>query len=248
MSKGWWGGKFPIINLFCSKFIFASMRYRILTCRLKNSFREKKAVLVNESSTALVLRTWLDNGFNKLNVGGGSKNLEGFVNIDFVRHPTAEREVIANILDLSFVPSNSMSHIHCNHVIEHLTEEQLRHQILDYRRILKDNGCLTIRCPNSLGASFGFWFEPVLEQNRNEFIALGYPPDESFGNPEDKWLHKDLFGLLHWFYGDMGNIENQHFNIITPSKLKRYLEVSGFKILKMTEPESINIILVAKKM
>ena len=248
MANGWWGGRFPIVNLFCSKLIFASIRYRILTCRLKNSFRKIPVQLVNDSSTALVLRTWLEKGFDKLNVGGGPKNLEGFVNIDFVRHPTVDREVIANIIDLSFVPNNSMSHVHCNHVIEHLTEEQLRHQILDYWRILKDNGYLTIRCPNSLGASFGFWFEPVLEQNRNEFVALGYPHDENFGNPEDKWLHKDLFGLLHWFYGDIGNIENQHLNIITPSKLKRCLEMAGFKILKMTEPESLNIALVAKKM
>ena len=248
MANGWWGSRFPIVNLFCSKLIFASLRYRIFTCRFKNSFRRKNLLVVNDLSTALVLRTWLDKGFGKLNVGGGPKNLEGFVNIDFVNHPTVEREVVANILELSFVPNSSMSQIHCNHVIEHLTEEQLRHQILDYWRILKDNGCLTIRCPNSLGASFGFWFEPVLEGDRNEFIALGYPPDESFGNPEDKWLHKDLFGLLHWFYGDMGNIENQHLNIITPSKLKRCLEVAGFEILKMTEPEALNITLVAKKM
>ena len=128
-----------------------------------------------------------------------------------------------------------------------MTEEQLRLQILEYRRILKDDGCLTIRCPNSLGASFGFWFEPILEQKRNEFLALGYPSDENFGNPKDKWLHKDLFGLLHWFYGDMGNIENQHLNIITPSGIRQHVEDAGFHIVKMTDPEAVNIVLIAQR-
>ncbi len=120
-------------------------------------------------------------------------------------------------------------------------------QLREYHRILKDTGLLTIRCPNTLGSAYGFWFEPIPEKDREEFVALGFPTDETFGNPADGWMHKDLFGLLHWFYGDVGNIENQHLNIITPTKIKSYVESSHFRIIKMADPEALNIALIAIK-
>ena len=60
-------------------------------------------------------------------------------------------------------------------------------------------------------------------------------------------MHKDLFGLGHWFYGDTGNIENQHLNIITPSKIKHMIEHAGFTVIKMAGPEAINIVIIARK-
>ena len=247
MANGWWGSRIPVINLLLSNFIFICVRFRIIICRFKNLIKNKKVKIINDTLTTIALNTWIDQGFDKINVGGGAKNLEGFFNIDFVHHPDVKREVVANILDLSFIPSGSMKHIHSNHVLEHLTEQQLQEQLLSYYRILTDGGYLTIRCPNALGASFGFWFEPILEKEREKFIALGFPCDESFGKHEDKWLHKDFFGLLHWFYGDMGNIENQHLTIITPTKIKGYIDRAGFKLLVISEPEALNIVLVAQK-
>lgn len=251
MANGFWGSKFPVGNILFSKFIFASVRWRIATRRWRNvvkRFVYPDAVqLVNDASTAKALRLCLEEGFDKLNMGGGCKCLNGFVNIDFITCPMAERQVVANILDLSFVPSQCASHIHANHIIEHLTERQLERQLKEYYRILKNSGLLSIRCPNALGSSYGFWFEPILEQDKSEFVACGFPADETFGDPADRWMHKDLFGLLHWFYGDMGNIRNQHLNIITPSKIKGAVEKAGFNILKMTNPEATNIVIVARK-
>ena len=251
MANGQWGSRFPIGNLLCSKFIFAAVRLRIATRRLRNMLKRfllsDSEQLVNHSSTADVLKQWLERGYNKLNIGGGRKNLAGFINIDFVFFAEVERQVIANILGLSFIPDACVSQIHTNHVVEHLTQEQFENQLKQYYRILKDGGLLSIRCPNALGVSYGFWFEPVLEQERNEFIACGFPADETFGDPADKWMHKDLFGLLHWYYGDMGNIQNQHLNIIMPTKIKASVEDAGFNILKMSNPEAINIVVVARK-
>ncbi len=251
MSKGLWGSRFPIDNLLCSGFVFAAVWYRITTRRCYNSIRQAlrpRAVRVlNDDTTAIALKHWLDQGYDKLNIGGGRKNLDGFINIDFVSHANVEREVIANILDLAFVPDAIASHIHSNHVIEHLTEAQFRHQLREYYRILQDNGLISIRCPNALGAAYGFWFPAVLEQERDEFVSSGFPRDEDFGNPKDRWAYKDLFGLLHWFYGDMGYIGDQHLNIIIPSKLKAYLEEAGFKVIKMAEPEALNTVVIACK-
>jgi SAM-dependent methyltransferase len=167
--------------------------------------------------------------------------------VDFVAHHNVEREICANILDLSFVPSSSIAQVHSNHVIEHLSREQLISQLESYQRILRPGGRLTIRCPNALGAVYAFWFPPVHEGNRNEFLALGYPLEEDFGNPKDAWLHKDFYGLIHWLYGDIGNVENEHLNQLTPSSVKELLGSAGFTVELISAPEAINLVVSARK-
>jgi SAM-dependent methyltransferase len=252
MAYGFWGSKVPIGNYLFSKIVFLGVRWRIFSRQLindlKRKLKPKPICLINDSAAAQTTKNWLDKGYDKLNIGGGLKNLAGFVNVDFVSHPNVEREIIANILDLSFVPTESISHVHTNHVLEHLTDEQFISQLKEYHRILKGGGLLSIRCPNALGMAYGFWFEPVLENDRQAFVSLGFPPDESFSDNADKWFHKDLYGLCHCFWGDVGNIENQHLNIITPSYLREHLESAGFQILKMTKPESLSIVVIGRKM
>jgi SAM-dependent methyltransferase len=192
------------------------------------------------------LQVWLKSGYNKLNIGGGPKNLSGFVNLDFVAFAGVERQVIADIRDLSFIPDGTISHIHSNHVIEHLSPEELHIQLTQWYRVLKEEGIVSIRCPNALGVAFGFWFPPVSEEARAEFLRLGYPADEDFCTA-DGWMHKDVFGTLYWFYADPGNIRNQHLSIVTPSILKTGLERAGFQIARMSAPESVNLVVVAAK-
>ena len=251
MSNGYWGSKFPISNFICTRIVFAGVWWGITRRRIINALRDKiyhrDVQLVNNGSTKEAIKKWLDAGYDKINIGGGSKNIDRFINVDFTAHPEVDREVVANILDLSFIPSDSISQIHTNHVIEHLAHSQLLDQLKEYHRILRDGGLLTLRCPNALGASYAFWFKPVLERDRDKYVELGFPKDEDFDNPSDGWMHKDLFGLLHWYYGDMGNIKNQHLNIITPSKIKRMVTSSGFRIIKMADPESLNIVIIARK-
>ena len=251
MAYGLWGSRAPIGNYLFSKMLFAGVRWRILSRRfingLKGLLRPKPVCLVNDASTAQAMKNWLDKGYQKLNIGGGPKNLTGFVNVDFVCHTNVEREVVANILDLSFVPTDSIVQVHTNHVLEHLTDQQLGEQLREYHRVLKSDGLVSIRCPNALGMAYGFWFEPVLEEDQQSFVEMGFPQEESFGNPRDRWFHKDIYGVCHCFWGDVGNIENQHLNIITPSYLRERIESMGFRLLKMTRPEALNIVLLATK-
>ena len=112
---------------------------------------------------------------------------------------------------------------------------------------MKPDGLLTIRCPNALGVSYGFWFPVEPEQEREQFVELGYPADEVFYDPQIGWYHHDLLGLIHFFYGDRGSIDNQHLNIITPTKLRTAVEGAGFEVRKMSAPETTNIVLVARR-
>jgi hypothetical protein len=225
---------------------FGLARRRFINC-IRRIFSPPKVPSKNTSLIQQELMEWLNQGYDKLNIGGGPKNLEGFVNIDFMNYPNVQRQVVANILDLSFLPDECVSQVHSNHVIEHLTNIDLITQIRNWYRILKKDGLLTIRCPNALGAAYGFWFEPVVESCKDEFIKLGFPLDEDFGNPADRWIHKDFFGLIHWLYGDTGNVGNEHLSHLTPSILHALLVSNGFNIVKMTEPEAINIAVVAVK-
>ena len=154
---------------------------------------------------------------------------------------------MANILDLSFIPAACLSQVHSNHVIEHLTQQQLDEQFVQYMRILRPGGLVSIRCPNALGVSHGFFFGQVPETGHKQFIESGYPEDEEFHNPEDGWYHKDLWGAYHWWHAFTGNIENRHLNLLTPTKLRKAVEQAGFRILLMTEPETSNLVLVAEK-
>lgn len=244
-------GRFPLLNFAFSKLIFAVIRYRLWYLRCKNKvkklLRPKDVKLVNDGAVKDSFMHFVVEGYEKFNIGGGAKNLDGFVNIDFLPHPNVEREIKANILDLSFIPDASIVHVHSNHVLEHLDDQQFKDQLVAYNRILKADGLLTIRCPSALGVCFGFWFGMQPELERDKFLELGYPADDDFHNPLDRWYEKDFFGFLHWMYGDVGNIANQHLQIFTPTKLKSAVNDTGFAILKMTNPEASNIIIVARK-
>lgn len=251
MANGLWGSKYPVVNYVATHIIFLAVCYRITYLKLKNKIRSfthnRQVFITNRQNVYTDFEKLFEKGYEKINIGGGHKNLEGFINIDFVSQPSVKNQIVANILDLTFIKDESLTQIHSNHVIEHLNASDLQEQAREWHRILKEDGILTIRCPNILGAAYAFWFEPILENDKEEFVRLGFPSDEDFCNKADVWLHKDLFGLLHWFYGDVGNITNQHLNQITPTKLHNVLNAAGFTIVKMTEPEALNVVVIAVK-
>ncbi len=240
-------GDQKFLNRSISKLVFWGLEYRRRQLIRKHRNVVKAVQLRNTGQSRIDFQCFLDQGFTRINIGGGRKNLEGFVNIDFIKHPEARREVIANILDLSFIPDASLNHIHSNHLVEHLTQEQLEDQLVQYWRTLKADGIISIRCPNALGVTYGFFFGAVAEKNHGEFIELGFPEDEDFYLEHDGWYYQDLWALYHWLHAYTGNMENQHLNLLTPTKLKVAVAEAGFSILKTANPEASNLVIMAKK-
>lgn len=240
-------GSYPFVNIFISKLIFWGLNYRKKQLLKKYKNQKLPVQLTNNENTRAAFEKYLKQGYTKISLGGGNKNLEGFVNVDFIKHPDVEREVVANILDLSFIPDNSIDFIHSNHVMEHLTQQQLEEQLEQYKRILKKDGRISIRCPNCLGVAYGFFFGQTPERDHEKFLALGFPKDEDFYHPEDGWYYQDLWALYHWFYAYTGNKENEHLNQLTPTKLYDTIEQKGFKILINTIPEASNLVVIAQK-
>ena len=246
LSNQYYGGD-SISNRIVSKYIFHVLEKRRSSLeKVFKSHPTKTNLPENSNDSIASMLDFLNSGLNKLNIGGGHKNLKNFINIDFVHFDHVEFSVVADIRDLFFVPDNSITHIHSNHVIEHLTQSEFEDQLRQYKRILKQNGRISIRCPNTLGVCFGFFIDDKIEADREAFLSLGYPEDETFSNSNDYWFHKNLYGLFHWLWAQPGNIQNQHLNLITPSKVQSAIESSGFKILLSAPPESPNIIILAE--
>lgn len=240
-------GHYPLVNILVSKMIFAAIAYR-RKCLLRKSKKTNQVGIkfVNDESSSRAFKTLLGQGYDKLNLGGGIKNLQGFINIDFIDRPGVKRKIVANVHDLSFIPDKCISQIHSNHVVEHFSHEQFSNQLKQYKRVLKDDGILTLRCPNALGVCYGFFFGAVSETGHDDFLQRGYPADEEFYNPEDGWYHKDLWGLFHWLWAYPGNAGNSHLAQYTPTEMKEKLTEGGFEIIKMSNPETSNIVVIAK--
>ncbi|MBF0485474.1 MAG: methyltransferase domain-containing protein [Candidatus Omnitrophica bacterium] len=243
--------KNSLINNSVTVFISLVGAWRFFSLRLRNKIKsclkKQGCQLSNNDTVGKAFLNFKVQGYQKLNIGGGRKNLKGFVNIDFISYPGVERQIQANILDLKFIPDGSVSHVHSNHLVEHLTAQEFREQLAQYYRILETGGLLTLRCPNILGVCYGFWFEVVPEVKKERFLSLGFPEDEDFYNPQDGWYHKNFYGFLHWVYGDVGNIANQHLNIFTPSVMRAAVQTAGFDVVEMSDPESSNLIVLARK-
>lgn len=239
-------GNYPYLNMVISKLIFLGLGYRRKQLIRKYKNNSKVVQLVNTEQTKNDFQQYLNQGYSKINIGGGTKEFDGFVNLDFVKHENVNREVLANILDLSFIPDSSINQIHSNHVMEHLTQQQLEQQLEQYKRILNQKGIISMRLPNALGVSYGFFFGQVAERDYENFLALGFPKEEDFYNQNDGWYYQDLWALYHWFYAYTGNVENEHLNQLTPTLLKDTVEKAGFTIVKMSIPEASNLVLIAK--
>ena len=240
-------GDNSVINLACSRAIFWVLNRRRAHLEKRYQSYNPATATNNKSVLQLELGEYLNRGIDKLNLGGGNKSLRGFVNIDFQKGANVARQIIADALDLSFVPDQSISHIHSNHFVEHLNPAQLDDQLREYYRMLKLGGRISLRAPNALGVCYGFFFGPVPETGRDKFLANGYPEDEVFFNKADGWYAGDLYGLYHWLYAFTGNKLNQHLSQLTPTTLASALRACGFEILCQTAPEASNLIIVAQK-
>ncbi len=244
-------GRYPLLNILVSKAVFWTLRRRERQL-LKKAKRRKRSPVTpkarEQEGKAKEVQELLEQGYERINLGGGNKSLQGFFNIDFVEHPELEApEILADIRDLSFIPDDSIRQIHSNHLVEHLTQAEFEAQLEQYRRILKPEGIISIRCPNLLGVSYGFFFGHVPEDDRVGFLELGFPEKEDFQNPKDDWYVGDLYGFYHWANAYTGFEENQHFNRFTPSSMKGSLEENGLTPLKMSRPEAAQLVVIAQK-
>jgi predicted SAM-dependent methyltransferase len=141
----------------------------------------------------------------RLHLGCGSVHLEGYVNIDKYS-PVADRKMDAKKLDY---PDNSVDEIFTSHMVEHLTYSEFMNALEEWRRVLKENGNLIIRCPN-------------FERHLRDWLNADY---------EKRWGENNygINSILGFQDRGPGYINR---NLFTVERLKRLVEQAGFTILE----------------
>lgn len=81
----------------------------------------------------------------KYNFGCGDNKIDGFINVDI--NPDFKPDVVMDFLKPLPIESKSVSEIVLYHVIEHIPESKHLKLLLEFHRILKENGTLVISYP-----------------------------------------------------------------------------------------------------
>lgn len=91
-----------------------------------------------------VLRDIHSGNAPKIHFGCGPEHFDGYLNVDIA--PDAESDL--HVDTLSFLPDASVERIECYHVFEHFDYFEAKATLIDWLRILKEEGELVLELPN----------------------------------------------------------------------------------------------------
>ena len=78
----------------------------------------------------------------KLHIACGEKRLPGFTHVDI--RPEVNPDIVADASNMSMIPSHSVEEVYFCHGIEHLSLEDARQALREFRRVLRLGGVLRI--------------------------------------------------------------------------------------------------------
>src|SRR4051812_38064813 len=81
-----------------------------------------------------------------LNLGCGSRPLQGFVNVDLLKAPGVD--VVADVSGPLPFDDGSVDLIYASHVLEHLPTGQVQGVLREWRRVLRERGTIMIAVPD----------------------------------------------------------------------------------------------------
>lgn len=85
----------------------------------------------------------------RLNIGCGTKHLDGYVNVDVDPTLDPQPDMVADIRELGLA-DNSVDEILAVHVLEHLYLWEAKRALADWHRMLRSDGLLVLELPNAL--------------------------------------------------------------------------------------------------
>jgi hypothetical protein len=101
----------------------------------------------------------------RLNLGCGWDRRVGYLNVDFLdyHHP----DLVADVRDLSMLPSGQYEEIVAQDVLEHLTRADGPKALAEWARLLRPDGKLVLRVPNLLGLAYIFTQMTTIDEQKN---------------------------------------------------------------------------------
>lgn len=102
---------------------------------------------------------------------GERKEFNNSICIDI--RQTGKTDVIADARKLPF-KDGSFSHIYSSHVIEHFSHNEINDVLIEWIRVLKDNGTFELRCPDLRARALIFFLRPSWDNVKNIYGGQDY--------------------------------------------------------------------------
>lgn len=164
----------------------------------------------------------------KLNLGSGKRPMEGWQNIDAVKH--TEETIVGDILNLLY-KDESIEEIFSEHVIEHLDRNEANRFFSECNRMLKIGGLLEIVAPDMVGVINRFYNKQPFGEYNTQLVDVDVLDNFLFA------LHKHPY--------------DYHKQGIYKEKLERWCAEHNFEVVELRcqgQPHSENeIYLKARK-
>lgn len=143
---------------------------------------------------------------DRLNLGCGLDVRPGYLNIDLNtdHHP----DIVADVRDLSMLPSGRFAELLANDVLEHLNRPCTMEVLAQWNRVLRLDGQLLLQVPSLLH---------LLEQ---------------FKDPENQTPERQQ-RLLRNLFGTQSYDGDYHYSSFTELLLKHYLQSTGFRMERL---------------
>jgi len=154
----------------------------------------------------------------RLDLGGGNKPTEGYVNVDIQYYP--EVGLILDVTKLDeYFPAKSVDAIMCRDTLQCFPYSQIRGILKRWHKVLKPRSRLVIQC---------YDIDQILEQ---------------FGK---KAIDFNRFKLL--VYGKQSDEHTTYRNCFDEGYLVNLLQLSGFTVQEVTRPEMrIKVVAIREK-
>ncbi|MDQ6621406.1 MAG: DUF4214 domain-containing protein [Pseudomonadota bacterium] len=154
----------------------------------------------------------------KLNLGCGSDRRAGYLNVDL--NAFNKPDLVADVRDLSLLPSGHYEEIVAQDVLEHLPRTATGGALREWNRLLRRGGKLHLRVPSLEGLCEMFRSRPQFEQHLR--------------------LMQNLFGTQA-YTGDF------HLTSFTRVLMEGYLQRTGFRVAQLRVMDGWLFDLVAEK-
>ena len=126
---------------------------------------------------------------------------------------SVDPDIVASVLNLEMIQSNSFDAIYSSHNIEHVFSHEIPMMLKEFIRVLNEDGILVVNCPNLLHIA--------------ELIAKDKLTEAAYTSPIGPITPLDMI------YGHIESISKGNFHMahkcgFTPTSLRKVLEKSGF--------------------
>jgi len=168
-----------------------------------------------DSQTIKTIRAKLQSGKTiKLNMGAGVQKYEGYIGVDIDPNMPAA-DLIHDLTEPLLLPDECVSHIHCCHMLEHMTRWDALSALTEWRRLLCKDGIL-------------WGFVPDGEEVARMFL-------ESMGPEGDEWTHRKMTQMMlggnSWDH-TVGMTQSHHM-LYDQWTLRSILYDSGFSLVQV---------------